>query len=366
MRSIDAVPAGELPRTSRVRVALRSLRRTNWSIGGSLLLLAAVALLALTQGAASIPPGTALLLLADRVPGIAIDVDAPATWQRIVIDVRLPRVLAAGVVGAALAYSGATYQGVFRNPLADPFLLGVASGAGLGASVAIIADLPSSAYGVGWVPLLAFAGAALAVGVTVLSARASGAISGTGLILAGVAVSSVAGAGTSFLLLTGGDRTQSIFSFLFGSFSTASWERLLSALPYITVGMVIVALHSRVLNVLQLDEEQAAQLGVDVTRTRLLLLGAASLMAATAVAVAGIVGFVGLLVPHMVRMLFGVDHRRLLPLTAILGAAFLIAVDIVARTAIAPQEVPVGIVTALAGGPFFLYLMRARRVVGFQ
>jgi len=364
VRAADALPAAE--QAPRWRVLLRGLRRSNWALSGAALLLVIVALLALTQGAAAIPPDATLLLLLDRLPLISIDVDGPATWQRIVIDVRLPRVLAAGVVGAALAYSGATYQGVFRNPLADPFLLGVASGAGLGAAIAIVSDLPSSAYGFGWVPLFAFIGAAAAVALATLSAQAGGAVAGTALILAGVAVSAVASAGTSFLMLTGGERTQPIFSFLFGSFSTANWERLLVALPYITIGMVIVALHGRMLNVLQLDEEQAAQLGVDVTRTKLTLLAAASLMAATAVAIAGIVGFVGLLVPHMVRMVFGVDHRRLLPLTALLGAAFLIAVDVVARTVIAPQEVPVGIVTAVAGGPFFLYLMRTRRVVGFQ
>ena len=329
-------------------------------------LLAAVAAVSLTQGAASIPPGTALGLAMQRLPFVDLGITAPASWEQIIVDVRLPRLLAAGAVGAALAFSGAAYQGVFRNPLADPFLLGVAAGAGLGAAIAIVSPLDAGAWGFGWVPVFAFVGAALAVSAAYLVARAGRSVSNATLILAGVAISALCGSATSFLLIHGGERARPIFSFLFGTFNTASWERVAIGAPYLLLGAAVVAAHGRVLNVLQLDDEQAAQLGVDVPRTKLILLGAASLVAATAVAMAGVIGFVGLIIPHAVRMLFGGDYRRLLPLAAILGAAFLIAVDVLSRRVLAPQEVPVGIVTAIVGAPFFLYLLRTRRVDGLR
>jgi iron complex transport system permease protein len=358
----------EAPRARPLRAEAVSRRRPLATVGPvalCALLLLGVSVLSLTQGAASIPAGTAVAFVLNRLPLVHIGVDAPATWETIVIDVRLPRLLVAGVVGASLAYSGAAYQGVFRNPLADPYLLGVASGAALGASIAIVSPLESGSYEFGWVPLLAFAGAALAVVLAYGFAQAGRTVSNTALILAGVAISSVASAITSFILLTGGDRAQPILSFLFGSFNTATWERLTVGTPYLVAGAAVIALHARLLNVLQLDEEQAAQLGVDVTRAKLLLLGAASLVAATAVAMAGVIGFVGLVVPHVARMVFGGDYRRLLPLSALLGASFLIGTDVLARTLLRPQEVPVGIVTALVGGPFFLYLLRVRRLGGF-
>ncbi len=329
------------------------------ALAGALLL--AVAAFALTRGAAAIPPATALGVLLERLPLLPFEVDAPATWERIVLEVRLPRVVAAGIVGAALGFAGASYQGVFRNPLAEPFLLGVSSGAALGAAIAILSPLPTGAYGFSWVPAFAFAGAALTVVLVYLLARAGAAANDATLILAGVALSAVLSAATSFLLLTGGEQARPIFSFLFGGFNTATWQRIAIGTPYIVAGAAVVALHARVLDVLQLDSEQAGQLGVNVNRVRLTVLAAASLMAATAVAMAGIIGFVGLIVPHAVRMLVGAGHARLLPLAALVGASLLIAADVVARTALAPQEVPVGIVTALAGGPFFLYLLRAHR-----
>jgi iron complex transport system permease protein len=359
-------PASAPPRPAAVAqpAAWRRALPRPGALAGAGVLLAVVAAVALTQGAADIPPRTALGLLAERLPFVDLDLDVPATWERIVIDVRLPRVLAAGIVGAALAWSGAAYQGVFRNPLAEPFLLGVASGSALGAAIAIISPLPTDAYGFGWVPLFAFAGGLTSVVLVYLLASSGPAIDNATLILGGVALSAVATAATSFILLTGGEEVRPLFSFLFGGFNTASWERIVVALPYLLTGCAVVSLHARVLNVLQLDEEQASQLGVDVTRTKLIVLGGASLVAATAVAIAGIIGFVGLVVPHIVRMLFGGDYRRLLPLAALLGASLLIVTDLLARSILDPQEVPVGIITAMLGGPFFLYLLRTRRAGG--
>lgn len=343
-------------------------RRSPGSLGPAALaggVLLVVLALAVAQGAAGIPPATAIAIALNRLPLVAIPVHAPATWERIVIEVRLPRVLSAAVVGGALAYAGSAYQGVFRNPLADPYLLGVASGAALGAALAIVLPLGAGTSGFGWMPVLAFAGALVAVSLAYLCSRAARGSTSASLILAGVAVSAVAGAATSFIMLTGGpQRTMPVFAFLFGSFNTSTWTRLLIALPYLAIGASAITLHARTLNVLQLDEEQAAQLGVHVTRTRLVVLAAASLLAATAVAMAGIVGFVGLIVPHVVRMLFGGDYRRQLPLVALVGATFLVGADVIARTVLAPQEVPVGIVTACIGGPFFLFVLTRRGTEG--
>lgn len=349
---------------------LRAVPRVRLGMPGTTLLAAgaliAACALALTMGAAPIPIVSAVRIVIDAVPGLGALVDTsaePEPWRRIVLDVRLPRVVAASVVGGALAFAGASYQGVFRNPLASPYLLGVASGAALGAAVVIVSPLGTGGYGFGPVPLAAFVGGgATMVAVYALSRTSGGAAAPTTLILAGVALSSILSAATSFIMLGAGQRAQPIFAFLFGTLNISSWERLAWGAPYLVLGAAVVLAHGRVLNVLQLDEEQARQLGIDVTRTRLVVLAAASLMAATTVAIAGIIGFVGLIVPHVVRLLWGGDYRRVLPLSAILGAAFLVGTDVLGRTVIAPQEIPVGIITALAGGPFFLYLLRTRRI----
>jgi len=326
-------------------------------------LLVMTALLALTAGAADIPVRTVVLMLLDRLPGISIETGASNVWERIVFDIRIPRVLAAGMVGAALATAGSAYQGVFRNPLAEPYLLGVASGAGLAVAIAVISPLPVNSYGFGWVPIFAFAGGLGTVILVYLAARSGTFVDSSSLILAGVALSAVWSGATSFIIINGGDRvSQPILSFLFGGFNTASWERIIVAAPYIAIGTVVIALHARALNVLQLDEEQAEHLGINVARTKLIVLAAASLVAATAVAIAGVIGFVGLIVPHVIRMIFGGDYRRTLGACLVGGATLLIAVDVIARTAIQPQEIPVGILTAMIGGPFFLMLLRARRV----
>ena len=328
-------------------------------VTGAALLLALVAVAGAMVGTTNIPVGAVLSSVWNALP-FGARLEVPEGWERIVIDVRLPRVLTAGLAGAALACSGTAYQGVFRNALADPFLLGVASGAALGAALGVVLPV-EGALAFGWVPVLAFIGATSAVTLAYLAARIGDAISNASLILAGVAVSAMAGAATSFILLTAGERALTIFGFLFGSFNTASWSRAITALPYLGAGMVVLFAYARVLNVLQLDEEQASQLGVEVPRTRIIVLAAASLIAATAVAMSGVIGFVGLIVPHVARLSFGEDYRRLLPLSALLGASFLIVADVIARTVLRPQEVPVGIVTAVVGGPFFLSLLRARR-----
>jgi len=351
------VPRGPAPAIARAGAILQAVGPVTLGLG----LLVAVCVFALTRGAAPIPAGTAIAFALDRLPWITLTPDAPVTWQRIIVDVRLPRVAAAILVGSALSGSGAAYQSVFRNPLADPFLLGIASGAALGASLAIVSPLPIDSYGFGWVPASAFAGALLTVVLVTLLARSGGDIDGVSLILAGVALSSICSAISSFILLTGGEKVQPIFAFIFGGLNTVSWTRDALALPYVLGGVTILAITSRALDVLQLDEEQAEHLGLHVARTKVIVLAAASLMAAAAVAVAGIIGFVGLMVPHAVRLVWGGGFRRLLLLSLIYGAAFLVLVDTFARTVVGPQEVPLGIITAFIGGPAFLTLMRRRR-----
>jgi iron complex transport system permease protein len=264
----------------------------------------------------------------------------------------------AGLVGATLAFTGSTYQAVLRNPLADPYLIGVAAGAGLGAAIAIVADVPVAFAGFSILPLMAFVGAIIAVTLSYGQARTGPSMPVASLVLAGIAVSSMGTSITALIMLLDTERTLTILFWLLGGLGSSDWERVSYLLPYIAVSLAIALAHTRVLNVFQLGEEQARQLGVNVERTMILLLLSASLAAAAVVSLTGIIGFVGLIVPHMIRLLWGPDYRHLIPLSALLGAAFLILCDLVARSVIAPAELPIGIITALSGGPFFLYLLR--------
>jgi iron complex transport system permease protein len=312
----------------------------------------------MTQGAADIPLETVVRILASHLPGVGITDGVPDAWQSIVWNVRLPRVLLAGLAGAVLAMSGATYQGVFRNPLADPYLIGVATGAALGATIMVVSDAPVSSHGFSLLPLAAFGGAILAVVIVYGVARKGNTVPTTTLILAGVALSALAMSITSFLMLQSTSNTLTVFSVVLGGFNTSTWREVAWVLPYAIPAAVVIIAHGRILNVLALDEDQARQLGVNVERTKLLLLGASSLAAAAAVSVSGTIGFVGLIVPHAVRLMWGPDNRQLLPMSMLLGGAFLIAADLLARTVDEPQEIPVGIITAFCGVPFFLYLLR--------
>jgi iron complex transport system permease protein len=333
-----------------------------FALGCAVLL--AVIVVAVAVGPANVSLDATVRILASHLPGVGISEDISAAWQNIIWQVRLPRVLLAGVAGATLAMAGATYQGVFRNPLADPYLIGVATGANLAATAVLVSDADVSAYGLSLLPLAAFAGALIAVALVYGVARASGSPSGTTLILAGVALSALATAITAYLMLKSTTNSLTIMSVVLGGFNTATWIKLAWVLPYALGAAVVILAHGRVLNVLNLDEGQARQLGVNVERTKVLLLGAASLAAAAAVSVAGTIGFVGLIVPHALRLMWGPDNRSLLPMSLILGAAFLICADMVARTIDAPSEIPVGIITAFCGVPFFLYLLVKSRAYG--
>lgn len=325
--------------------------------------LVAVGVVAAGIGPVGIPPVTVAKALVSRLPLVELTRDWPAAWDTILWDIRAPRVLLAGIVGASLAVSGATYQGLFRNPLADPYLIGVASGAGLGATIVLVSGAPNQVFGVSLLPAAAFAGAITAVTTAYVIARTSGGLPLTTLILAGVAIASLASAVTILLMMRSDANIRPIFSWLLGGFISAQWSHSLMVLIYVAPSALVVMLYGRVLNVLQLDEEHAQQLGVNVERTKIVLLAAASLATAAAVSFSGLIGFVGLIAPHAVRLIWGADHRSLLPMAALVGAAFLILADLVARTAVSPAELPVGVVTAFCGAPFFLYLLRRRRGV---
>lgn len=291
--------------------------------------------------------------------------NADETVAAIVLRIRLPRISLAVVVGAGLAAAGTVFQGVFRNPMADPYIIGVSAGAALGATVAIVGGLTFVVAGAGAVAVLAFAGA---LGVTLLVYRlawARGDAPVEHLLLAGIAVGAFLGAIISALQLFGGESLQQVIFWLMGGFSGRTWEHVRLAVPYVAVGYVIARLLARDLNLMVMGDETARALGVPVARSRALLIVAGSLMAAAAVAVSGLIGFVGLVVPHLMRLLTGPDHRRLLPAAALAGGFALLLADTLARSVIPPAEIPVGIVTAALGAPFFLYLLRKHRKQAF-
>jgi iron complex transport system permease protein len=321
-----------------------------------LLILVIAFLLGVAIGAIYIPPFAILEITVARL--LAYPTLYPDTWATILFDVRLPRVALTALIGAALAASGSTYQGLFRNPLADPYLVGVASGAGLGATFAIALNLPATLLGLNAIPIAAFVGAILTVTIVVFSAQVGRTTPVSTMLLAGVAIGAFATALTTLIMLRSPDGIRRAFSWMLGGYNGGGWQPFLVVLPYLIIGLVVLQIHARAINVFQLDEEQARQLGLNVEQLKITLVTAATLMTAPAVAFGGLVGFVGLIVPHILRLLGGHDYRRLIPLSAIGGAAFLIVADMLARVVIAPAELPVGVITALAGAPFFVFLLR--------
>lgn len=314
-------------------------------------------------GAVSIPPLTVARIVGEHLRGADGGGDWPAAWETILLQIRLPRVILGGLVGLALAVAGAVYQALFRNPLAEPYLIGVSSGASFGATLAIVLVWRFGWGGWNGVSLAAFVGALLATAAIYGLARVGGRTPVTTLILAGVALNAVLSAATVFLMYMMRDAFQAmhVLGWLMGSLALADWEKVRVVLPYVLGGLVVIGAYAHALNVLQLDEEQAQSLGVAVERTKGVLIVAVSLATAAAVSVSGVVGFVGLIIPHIVRLIWGPDYRFLLPMSGMIGAASLILADGVARTFFAPRELPLGVVTAVVGAPFFLYLLRRQK-----
>jgi iron complex transport system permease protein len=285
-----------------------------------------------------------------------------ANWD-IIWNVRMPRVALAGIVGAMLSLAGASYQGVFRNPLVDPYLLGVAAGAGLGATIIFAVGRDATN---GWLvdplPLVSFAGGLVAVMITYLVGAAFGASrSGVTLVLAGVAVVSLFTAIQTFVLQRNNDVIREVYSWILGRVSNATWSDVRLVLPYVVVSSAVLLLHRRHLDLFRVGDDEAASLGSDVARVRIIIVIAATMGTAAVVSVSGLIGFVGVIVPHAVRMLAGASYRRVLPLSLIVGATFLILVDIPGRVLQDPAETPIGVVTAFFGAPFFILLLRSKR-----
>ena len=345
---------------SRPRVAaVASVRRRPIVIAGILIVLLLGALiLGVGMGTVSVAPGDTVAILVHRLLGV----DAARTWtaqsEVIVMDLRLPRVLTTMLVGMALGVAGVTFQGLLRNPLADPYVLGTASGAALGAAIAVLIPVRSVVLGFGLLNGFAFIGALAAVIVVYRLARLSGLAPLTGLLLTGYAIASLLAAGLAMAMYLSGAGLRQIFGYLLGGFSSASWEHLIGATPIVVIASVLILVRARTLNGLLLGEETAAHLGIDVRRERRILLGLASLVTAAAVAISGLIGFVGLVVPHVVRLLVGPSARLVLPLSALGGAVLLAYADLAARLM---GDIPVGVVTAVIGAPFFILVLRRSR-----
>lgn len=326
---------------------------------GALAFLATAIVLGITVGPANISPTGALLEVADHIPFVNVDSGLTDVQAAIVWQLRVPRVVLGALVGAVLALSGGAYQGVFRNPLADPYLLGAAAGAGLGATILIVTGSSSAGSAV---PAAAFVGAVLAVAVAyILGAAGGGRRSGVTLILAGVAVAAFFTAIQTYVQQRSADSTREVFSWILGRLSTVGWAEVRLLLPYALVSMVVLLASRRLLDVLAVGEEEAATLGLRADRIRLIVVGFATLGTAAAVAVSGLIAFVGIIVPHAVRLVAGTSYRVVLPLSVVAGAGFLVIVDVVARAALAPGEIPIGVVTAFLGAPFFAIILRRSR-----
>jgi iron complex transport system permease protein len=307
-------------------------------------------------GAVSISPDRILHLLTSR------EANPPGSTELTIIwELRLPRLLLAVFVGAGLGMAGAGYQGLFRNPLADPFVIGASSGAALGATLAIINGWQGHLLGLAGIPAASLVGALAAVAIVYSIASVGQRLPMVSLLLAGVALSSLLGSLVSLLMFLHEEKLLTIFGWLSGSLSGRGWGALWTTAVLIVIGGSILWMHSRALDALTFGEESAASLGLGISRLRATIVISASLLTAASVAGGGIIGFIGLIAPHMSRSLVGARHALVIPMSGTLGALLLLLADDVARTIAAPSELPVGVVTALMGSPFFLYLLKTRR-----
>ena len=337
----------------------RSSSRHALVLGGATLVLVAALLVGVLVGPAGLTARGVLLELLGRLPLVEVDSGFTLRQQVILWEIRIPRVVLGSIVGATLAIAGASYQGVFRNPLADPYLLGVSSGAGLGATLAIVVG---GAAATAMVPPAAFAGGMIAVLATYTLGRSvGGGRTEVVIILAGVAVAAFASAIQTFFMQRHDDTLRQVYSWMLGRLATSGWADVTRILPYVTVSIVVVFLFRRVLDVMAVGDVEAATLGIAPARVRLVLISVATLGTAAVVSVSGLIGFVGIVIPHAVRMVIGPGHRLLLPMSLLIGAAFLVLADVVARTAMSPGELPIGVVTAAIGAPFFLFVLRRSR-----
>ena len=332
-------------------------------MAGLIILLIVSMISAMVMGAVSIGWKNVFTILLEALPFFepaSADEVAPV-YRDILLQIRVPRVLLAAAVGSSLAVAGAVFQGLFRNPMADPYVIGISSGAALGAVFAMLSGFSLALGGFGAVPLFAFAGGITTIMLVYSMARVGRAVPVMTLLLAGIAVSAFLSALVSLLTYFAGEKLHQVIFWMMGGLGGATWQQVRVMIPYALVGYICVSLFSRELNAMLLGEETASNLGVDTEKVKKILLAGASLLVAAAVSTSGIIGFVGLVVPHFVRLIAGPDHRFLIPASALLGGSLLIATDALARIVIAPSELPVGIITALIGAPMFVYLLKKRK-----
>lgn len=329
-----------------------------WLLAG-VLLLAFSAFVGILVGPVDLGLRPILSEFADGLPFVKVSSGLSESHSAILWQIRVPRVVLGALVGALLASCGAAYQGVFRNPLVDPYLLGAAAGAGLGITMAIVYGASGAS---GLLPIAAFAGAILGVMAAYILGRSGlGGRTTTSLVLAGIAVTSFLTAIQTYFQQREDETLREVYTWILGRLATAGWQEVVLILPYAAISAVVLVLHRRLLDVLSVGDEEADSVGISTARVRLAVVVAASLGTAAAVAVSGLIGFVGIIVPHTVRLLAGASYRLVLPLSLLFGAAFLILSDLIARTVVSPAEVPIGVVTAFFGAPFFMIVLRKSR-----
>jgi len=318
-------------------------------------------LFSITLGSVRIPLNETVRIVLSKVKYLNSIIDISNIKESnifIVLSIRLPRILLAAIVGSVLAVVGTTYQAIFKNPMADPYVMGVSSGAAFGATIGILLKLNVGILGFGTTSILAFAGALITTFIVYNLARVGNKISTTSILLAGIVMSSILSSGISIMMIFNHDELARIVNWTMGSFNSASWEQIMVIVIPVALGLIFLVSLSREMNAIVLGEEEAQNIGVNVERVKKMILITASLLSACVVSVSGIIGFVGIIVPHLFRLIFGADHKVILPVSAIGGGIFLLISDTIARTIVPGFEIPVGVITSLFGGPFFLYLLK--------
>lgn len=333
-----------------------------WGGAGFVLLLLSV-VISLSIGSANLPLSHVWGILLHQLPFLEsiIDSNWAESTEQIILKVRLPRVILAILVGACLSLAGAGFQGVLRNPLADPYTLGVASGSAVGAAFLILFGFHTILFGNWTIPLVAFVTGLISLLVVLRLANVHGKFKIETIILSGVVVSAFLGSLVSFMVSMSDQVVNEIVFWLMGSLALRGWSFTFVLMPYLAIGIVVLLSYGHTLNLFALGERQAAHLGVNIKRTRLVVLVVSTLITAAAVSIVGTIGFVGLVVPHLVRLIVGPDYRLLLPLSVIFGAIYVLWADTIARTLLSPTEMPLGVVTAFFGAPFFAYLLRRNK-----
>jgi len=330
-----------------------------WWIGGAALALGVSVVIGVMIGAVALSPVDVIQSVVSKIPGIDIEPGLGERDEAILWQIRMPRVILGVLVGSMLSAAGSAYQGVFRNPLADPYLLGAGAGAGLGATLAIAYGPTAGSWIIDPLPLAAFVGAVVGVALAyVLGYSVRAGRTSVTLILAGVAVAAFLTALQTFVQQRESETLREVYGWILGSLNTAGWAEVRLVLPYVVVSLVVVVGSRRLLDVLSVGDTEASALGVKPVRIRMVVIAFATLGTAAVVAVSGLIGFVGIIVPHAIRLVTSVSYRVIVPLSALLGGAFLVLADIVARTVLSPAEIPIGVVTALIGAPFFAIVLR--------